>query len=176
MVSLLTKREKAAPSELVDLLGECHDRIRRFVALGHVLTTRTDASEDLVRAACDDIDRYFRVALPLHVADEEESIMPRLKGRGRAIDEVLLRMCSDHRGHSVALDTLFDALKAVRSAPRDPKIRGRLGEAVCAIDAEFRQHLALEEAVIFPAIRELLSDAERAVIIDELRNRRTAST
>lgn len=170
----LTKRAKVATSDLVDALAECHERIRRFVALAQEIASRADAATELIVEACDDVERYFRVALPLHVADEEESILPRLSGRLHEVDGALLRMNKDHREHKPMLDALFDALAAVRRAPSDQALRATLGEAARVIDAEFREHLALEERVIFPAIRELLSGAERAAIQAEARARRSS--
>lgn len=174
MTLSLTKRAKVATSDLVDALAECHERIRRFVALGHEIAARTDATADLIVEACDDVERYFRVALPLHIADEEESILPRLRGRLREVDDALSRMAADHRDHKTALAALFEALTAVRNAPSDLALRATLGEAARVVDVEFREHLALEERVIFPAIRELLSGAERAAIQAEARARRSS--
>src|SRR5690606_15926791 len=80
MLIELSTHRRDTPRDLVDLLGECHARIRRFVELAHEAAIRMDAPVEQVIQACADVERYFVEALPLHVADEEESIAPRLKG------------------------------------------------------------------------------------------------
>ena len=68
---------KAGAEDLVSLLLECHHRIRGFSALGVELGTRADLPAADVVQGCERVERYFGEALPLHVADEEESLLPR---------------------------------------------------------------------------------------------------
>src|SRR5690606_33889983 len=80
MLTSLSTRPKTAAQDLVDLLDECHQRIRRFLALAGEAAAHRGAPSSETAQACADVERYFKEALPLHVADEEESITPRLRG------------------------------------------------------------------------------------------------
>jgi len=171
LTNLSTRREAEAPG-LVELLGECHERIRRFVALARQAASREDAPVDQVVQACADVERYFTEALPLHVADEEESVEPRLRGLSRSVDDALDKMAHQHQQHLPKLESLLRATARVRLEPHDETARGELATAAVILETAFEEHLALEESAIFPAIRELLSSQIQDLIIDELRGRR----
>lgn len=173
MLTQLSMRRENRSRDLVDLLGECHQRIRRFVELGRQAASREDVSPEQVVQACADVERYFAKALPLHVADEEQSIEPRLRGRSPSIDQALDAMVDQHEEHATSLEALLRASAKVRHAPQDAQVRAELASAASALEAEFEKHLALEESVTFPAIRERLPPETQAAIIDELRERRS---
>lgn len=160
------------PGGLVDLLLECHGRIRSFVALARQAASHVDAPHAEVVAACLRVERYFTVALPLHVTDEEQSVLPRIVGRSPDVDRALQAMREQHSQHEPKLRALLDASVAVRDAPADAERRAALAAAAEELDREFGEHLALEETVIFPAIGHLLSAAEQEEITAELRARR----
>jgi len=157
--------------DLVDSLLACHQRIRAFLELG--LRAGQGGEPDQVIDACRRIERYFREAMPLHVADEEESILPRLRGRAAAVDGALATMHEQHAAHEVGLRALIAAASALAAAPDRPGARARLVEAAAELEAALRPHLELEEAIIVPAIRQLLSAGELADIAREMRARRT---
>ena len=95
------------PSDIVDLLLECHERIRTFVGLAGRLANTKQPSVDEVRDAATRVARYFSEALPLHVADEEQSILPRLSGRDSELDKALNSMREQHRQHEEPLRVLL---------------------------------------------------------------------
>jgi hypothetical protein len=70
----------------VELLLECHERIRHFARLALKLAGTRDLPPAEVAEAAAAVRRYFAEALPLHAADEEESMMPRLRGRDPAVE------------------------------------------------------------------------------------------
>ena len=172
MLIELSTHRRDTPRDLVDLLGECHARIRRFVELAHEAAIRTDAPADQVIQACTDVERYFIEALPLHVADEEESIAPRLKGLSPEVDRALDAMTRQHQEHSPTLVELLRVSATVRAQPNHHGARDDLAKVAKALKLEFEEHLTLEETVIFPAIRGLLSHETRDLIVEELRERR----
>ncbi len=172
MLINLSKRGASRPQDLVDLLGECHTRIRRFVVLAREAARRQDAPADQIVQACADVERYFTEALPLHVLDEEQSVAPRLRGLSPEVDRALASVEEQHRQHAPKLDALLRAASAFRMDPLQASARRALATAAAELEADFTEHLALEEAVIFPAIRQLLPAATQARIIDELRQRR----
>src|SRR5512132_579542 len=99
----------AAPDDAVGLLLECHDRIRSFLALARRVAQAGPAERDGVAEAAARVRRYFAEALPLHARDEEESILPRLRGREPAVDAELAAMEREHREHGPPLAALVAA-------------------------------------------------------------------
>jgi iron-sulfur cluster repair protein YtfE (RIC family) len=161
--------------ELVELLSECHGRIRQFAELARETGQRRDLAAPDVIAACERVERYFVEALPLHVRDEEDSILPRLRGHSEALDQALSQMRLEHEQHEPVLAELLSACRAARQAPTDPACLLELSQVAERLSSAFLPHLEQEEALIFPALRELLTEAERASITSELRARRQSS-
>lgn len=158
--------------DLVGLLGECHVRIRKFTALARQLAAATDLPAAEVADAATAVRRYFAEALPLHVADEDLSIVPRLRGRDAAVDAALAAMSEEHVAHEPALARLIALCDALAAAPASlPQVAGELAEVAAGLEASLRAHLEGEERVIFPALRALPA-ADRAAIVRELRARR----
>ena len=148
--------------DVVAQLLECHGRIRAQLALAARLAAAPGAP-DLADAAAR-VRRYFADALPRHVADEDEELIPRLRGRDPALDAALATMHRDHAGHDAAVARLVAACDAL-DLPA-------IAAAAAALDALLTPHLALEEATIFPAIRALPA-ADHAAIAAAMRARRT---
>ena len=161
------------PSDIVDLLMECHQRIRSFIGLASRLADVEGNSPEEVRDAAKRVTRYFSGALPLHVADEEESILPRLLRKDTELDATLERMHREHVEHEPHLATLIEVCRMLEDSPqRLDQVRQRLRSTASWLETEFDRHLGQEEKVILPAIRGLLTKEERAEILNELRNRR----
>lgn len=166
---------KKPPEDVVDLLLDCHTRIRSFSRLAVRIAEQTEAGEKEIAEAAARVRRYFSVALPLHVADEEGSIVPRLSGRDPAVDAALARMEDEHEGHTEDLRRLVEICAALEQAPSGlPAVRAELAEVGARLVRDFDEHLRSEEETIFPAIRSLLPEAERVAIFAELRARRRA--
>ncbi|MCP5066854.1 MAG: hemerythrin domain-containing protein [bacterium] len=172
MLTNLSPRRKAEPPGLVELLGECHERIRRFVALARQAGLRQDVPADQIAQACIDVERYFTQALPLHVADEEESIEPRLRGLSPAVDRALDAATQQHRQHEPELKALLRVTSVLRNNPNSRTAQYEVSTTALALESQFEEHLRLEEGVIFPAILEHLSAETQRTIIEELRERR----
>jgi hemerythrin-like domain-containing protein len=165
-------RQPGSQDDLVDLLLECHERIRRFVALARAAGEAESASEEQVREACASVERYFGEALPLHVRDEEESILPRLRNQSAEIDQALTTMHAQHAEHELPLRAMLSACATLREAPTDPARREALASAAAELERAFAVHLRLEETLLFPVIRSALPDSVQADIVRELRRRR----
>jgi hemerythrin-like domain-containing protein len=167
------QRKPAGQDELVELLLECHERIRRFAALARAAGEAPDATPEQLVEACTSVERYFGEALPLHVADEELSILPRLSGHSREVDEALASMHAQHAEHEPQLRAMLAACAALRQAPAEPVRRAALASLAADLQRAFEGHLQLEEAIILPAIRTALSASAQADIVKELRARRS---
>ncbi|MBL8937017.1 MAG: hemerythrin domain-containing protein [Archangium sp.] len=161
----------AKREDLVGLLLECHERIRRFSRLTVEVATRVDLSRRDLEDACERCERYFVEALPKHVADEELSLLPRLKGLG--VDAALATMHAQHEAHAPLLAEALDGLRQLRMTP-SAQTRERLATVARSLVADFDVHLEAEERVLFPLIPTALSAEQQRLAVAELRSRRQA--
>jgi len=161
--------------DAVDLLTGCHDRIRHFTGVAVKLAHAQGAAPQEIVQAAAGVHRYYSVSLPLHEADEEETLRPRL---GTVADEkvrhALMAMSDQHMAIDELLERLLPLLLMVQN---NPEALSAAGAEMCAItkalDEMFHAHLQMEEEVIFPAIRAQLPDATQAEILREMQGRRT---
>jgi iron-sulfur cluster repair protein YtfE (RIC family) len=161
------------PSDIVDLLNECHDRIRAFIGLAGRLAKAEEITNDEIRDAATRVTKYFSEALPLHVADEEQSILPRLQGKTVEVDSALLEMQKEHSEHELQVETLLGICRSLQASPeRLNELREHLRESSSTLERDFFAHLDKEEKVILPAIRRLATREERDAMLRELRDRR----
>jgi iron-sulfur cluster repair protein YtfE (RIC family) len=161
------------PSGAVDLLLECHKRIRFFTELALNLARAHNVSHDEIRDAAARVARYFSTALPLHIADEEQSILPRLSGRSPELDSTLKAMHREHEEHEQQLRVLLDICRRLSASPEQlDELRHLLMSTASNLETAFGVHLEQEERIVFPAIATLLLPDEQAAILAEVRLRR----
>lgn len=157
----------------VELLLECHERIRSFLALARRVAQAGPADRDAVPEAAARVHRYFTQALPLHARDEEDSILPRLRGLDPVVDQELATMAREHAEHEPPLRVLVEACAALAGdAGRHAELAPAIAAATAELEAHFAGHLRREEEVIFPAMRRLLPAGADAEIVKEIRARR----
>jgi len=155
---------RSAEQDVVDLLHECHGRIRKFLTLAGTLAAAHDVAAAEAAEVASRIARYFAVSYPLHLADEEQSILPVLEREGD-VREALARMQSDHAEHEHEVARVVEICRAIEQDPHTLGTRrDALGEAAAQLSASLEPHLAVEEAEVFPALRRLPQ-----AIRDELR-------
>jgi len=163
------------PAGALELLLECHQRIRAFIALARRLAAARDLPAGEVAEAAGGVRRYFAEALPLHAADEEETMAPRLLGRDPALDGALSVMRREHVDHARRVARVVSLCADLAIAPeRLPALAGSLAEAAEHLERHFAAHLALEEETIFPALKRALDPATDARMVAEMRARRVA--
>ena len=163
----------AAPGDAVDLLLECHERIRSFLALSRRIAEAGPADVAAVPEAAARVRRYFTQALPLHARDEEDSILPRLRGLDPAVDVALEEMTREHADHEAPLAVLVGACEELAREPgRHAALAAVVGRATGELERHFAAHLEREEKIIFPAMRRLLDRSADAEIVREIRARR----
>jgi iron-sulfur cluster repair protein YtfE (RIC family) len=172
MLATIRKRRGTGEGDLVDLLLACHERIRKFAALAVAVAERQDLPGDEVVEACVQVHRYFSEALPLHVADEDESILPRLQGASPEIDHALRTMHDQHVEHGPKLQSLLRLTEALRVQSDSAALKSELAVVAADLEQEFHAHLAMEERILFPALRGLPGTIQ-AEIVAELRERRS---
>jgi hypothetical protein len=96
------------------------------------------------------VARYFSEALPLHVADEEESVVPRLSGRGPDLDTSLARMHREQHHSSNAARSPAGGRMLQPTPEHLAELRSELS-AASTLEREFAAHLEGEEEIILPA-------------------------
>jgi hemerythrin-like domain-containing protein len=163
-----------AQSPLAMLLG-CHARIRHFMQLSRSLAEAQDVPHLEIADAASAIFRYFSHALPLHEADENETLFPRLCA---ALPHGLVReaaetMVEQHKAIDELTEELLSLCASLKRDPeRLPLVARRLEHVTFALDKIFAAHLRLEETVVFPFLDELLSSAQMEEMLFEMNQRR----
>jgi hemerythrin-like domain-containing protein len=160
--------------DAVDLLIECHGRIRRFLELATRLAQTRAESLDVVHATAGQIRRYFVEALPLHIADEDELVEQSLRGRSEIVDEALDKMSTEHVHHAPLVDRLVEVAAVIERQPaRLEELAMELHDVAVLLQAAFEPHLAREESIIFPALRTVAAGELEAIKVG-MRDRREA--
>jgi hemerythrin-like domain-containing protein len=173
---------QAPSSDFNDPLGlmqDCHRRIERFL---HVLSMVTNSrrGEELSadeRDALETALRYFRKAGPLHNADEETSLFPRMRGSEIAeAAAALSRMDHLEAEHRITtacheeVDVLGAKWLQQGTLSREDSVR--LCSLLEKLDAIYQQHIALEESSVFPLAASCLPADAIAAIGQEMASRR----
>ena len=174
------KTGPTAPDDLkeetaVDALLGCHDRIRYFTGLSQKLAEAVGQPANDIAGVAEKVHRYFTVALPLHEADENVSLDPRLR---RSVPEERLveasaEMVRQHKDIDEVVEQLVPMWETLRRNPEAlASIAPALRDRSDRLNTLFESHLTLEEQTIFPAIREFLSPADLEAIRAEMNERR----
>lgn len=159
----------------IDALLGCHDRIRHFTQLSQKLARAVGQPAADITQVAEKVHRYFTVALPLHEADENVSLDPRVH---RSVPEERLReasaeMVRQHKDIDEVVEQLIPMWQTLRHNPEAlSSVAPALAERSDRLNELFESHLRLEEETIFPAIREFLSPADLDAIRTEMKERR----
>jgi hemerythrin-like domain-containing protein len=175
-ISNNSTKDVPAPPGPIETLLDCHMRIRHFMQLSHTLAHAQGVPQKEIAEAAEDIFCYFSRDLPLHHADESESLYPRLQAALRQdclVREAAEAMLEQHH----AIDELAAVLLSLcaslsRQPQRLPSLADRLGQVTCAFDQIFAAHIRLEETVVFLALPELLTSAQLGEMAREMHLRR----
>src|SRR5438270_9983168 len=160
------------------LLSDCHRRIEGFLgALGSVALVIDQPLERDTRTALENALRYFREAAPKHTADEEESLFPRLRqlddAEVKAAIAKLDALEQDHR-RADCLHAVTETLgrrcleQGCLSQPEAEQFR----QAVASLASIYKEHIRIEDDVVFPVAGQTLSEKQKADIAGEMRDRR----
>lgn len=165
-------------SDPTGLLSDCHRRIEMFLgSLQSIAPFLADSPVTEVRAALETSLRYFRNAAPKHNADEEESLFPRLRQnadpRAQSVLSKLAALEEEHRW-AAPLHEEIDRLgsKYLSSGPLSAAEADVFRSAVERLASMYREHIALEDEVVFPCAAEVLSPQDKAAIGAEMARRR----
>jgi hemerythrin-like domain-containing protein len=177
MLNQIRTTPRSSTSETaLDMLIGCHERIRHFSSMSRKLAHAQDADAQQVQSAAEAAHRYFTVALPLHEADENESLHPRLKRAVPAGDlagPAADAMVDQHNAIDELLERLLPLLQLLERNPaKQPEVAAEMCAITSRLDDLFSEHLELEEKVVFPAITASLSETDRESLVEEMQARR----
>lgn len=169
------KPARNAELDAIDRLLDCHVRIRNFCALGHELARAAGKPDAQIVDAAQQLIRYFEIAFPLHVADEDLSLVPRLREHARSGDlaAALSALTVEHREQEPMLAELLQMWKSLAEAPNGlAAIATDLGFRTAELSTLLEEHLQLEEQVLMPWARTVLDTAAMTAMRDEMVARR----
>lgn len=179
-----------------DALLGCHMRIRHFTEMACKLAHAHAAEPEQIRRAAAEVHRYFTVALPLHEADENLSLHPRLRKAlplgepytdgGDDSETALLRrlggpaadaMVEQHESIDQLVERLVPLCTILRTQPAKlEELSLELHEVSAALHEIFAAHLEMEEKTVFPAMERFLSVDDLADVRREMRARREVTS
>ncbi|HLO93828.1 MAG TPA: hemerythrin domain-containing protein [Burkholderiaceae bacterium] len=161
-----------------ELLQACHERVERSLQLLVRLRQhlKVQGLDSRARDAARDIRRYFDIAAPLHHEDEERHVLPVLEQlQDEALQEVCTRLRDDHQRIHAQWQVLRALLAQLDQQPDGvmPPLQldmlSRAGDAFVDIHKE---HLRLEDQLVFPGARQALSTAQQQAMGEEMAARR----
>jgi hemerythrin-like domain-containing protein len=160
------------------LLSDCHRRVEMFLGVLEAVAKVIDrpATEETSRGL-ESALRYFAQAAPKHTADEEESLFPRLRQiRDPEIEAAFSKLEQLEKEHRLAaplhaaVDRLGAQYLSTGNLPGLEVVDFR--RAVASLASMYRQHISVEDSLVFPLAARLLSDADKSAIAGEMASRR----
>ncbi len=158
--------------EPFEMLGACHDRVERMLALLERLAAHLPAHGADAQAAdaARDVMRYFDQAAPKHHEDEERHVFPVLRASGRPELEALAeRLHADHLRMAEAWVGMRAALAAIE---RGHWPAGAAFDAVAPFAAAYRTHIEAENTLAYPHAAADIVGAARDAMGKEMASRR----
>ncbi len=160
------------------LLSDCHRRIEMFLGtLEAVAQTIDSPPTGETSRALESALRYFEEAAPKHTADEEESLFPRMRQiQHPEVQSALSRLEQLEEEHRWAaplharvgrLGAQYLAAGSL-SSPEVTEFR----KAVASLASMYKEHIRFEDQSVFPLAAQMLSDADKSAIADEMAGRR----
>jgi hemerythrin-like domain-containing protein len=169
-------RPDAGFDDPLGMLKDCHRRVEHFLNILCVVVDRaagralTDEESAAIQAALN----YFRVGGQRHNADEEQSLFPRMRAaEATAPLAEIGGLEHDHRDAEVLhrrADELYSAW--ISQGALAPELHSELASATGKLKQLYKQHIELEEKVIFPRAAQMLKPDALAAMGEEFRARR----
>jgi hemerythrin-like domain-containing protein len=170
---------KAHPfSDPTGLLSDCHRRIEMFLgALEGVASVIDRSLTDETRAALESALRYFREAAPKHTADEEESLFPRMRQKRDPNMEAAIKRLEPLEHDHLWAGSLHAEMQELGQRYLSAGSLESTGveafrKAIASLVSIYQQHISIEDDLVFPLAKRLLSVANKAAIADEMAARR----
>ncbi|MFZ0804724.1 MAG: hemerythrin domain-containing protein [Candidatus Sulfotelmatobacter sp.] len=150
------------------LLSDCHRRIEMF--LGSLQRVGEFVDQPLskdARSALQSALRYFREAAPKHTADEEQSLFPRLRQAHLPIAEnAILALealeCEHQQANNLHAEVNSLGIQCLEYGPLSLAGASRFQHAISELAKIHKEHIRVEDEVVFPAADQILSGGEKA--------------
>jgi len=145
-----------------EMLGACHERVERTLALLTRLQQHLvdQGCDDAARQAARDVMRYFDLAAPLPHQDEELHVFPPLlAGPDAGLRTLVQRLLQDHRDMEAAWPPARSVLQAVADTPASewaPPDHAQTA-ALNRFAALYDRHLQDEDSLAYPAAQSVLA-------------------
>lgn len=163
--------EPTAETCPIEAMAATHRHLRELCAQ---IDRLADAGKPLTGLAAQ-IRHDLQTTLPMHHADEEQALFPRLRARARAEDDIgriLARLESDHARWQADDADLIARLSLLEGGgPPGPDDRRVLHDRAASI----LRHVAAEDAIVLPLARALLTARDRAQVLGAMHQRRLAA-
>jgi hypothetical protein len=157
------------PDDPLVALTACHAKIRQYMEGLTRLVTLPDLRDPRVIPSAQMAVRYFSIGLPLHAADEDDSIAPRLATRVPGSEALLDALELEHGGIDACLARLIPLLSVLAEGGQPS--RAALRAEVGFLRDILLPHIEREEAELFPLLASL-TPLDRAQIGREMVSRR----
>ncbi|MBP7454156.1 MAG: hemerythrin domain-containing protein [Ottowia sp.] len=158
-----------------EMLQACHERVQRSLDLLQRLIAHVDQNgcDADARSAAADVQRYFDVAGPHHHEDEERHVFPLLADDPSArLRQTVVLLENDH----LLMNAIWQRLRPALQRWQGDADNGPMTELERTFASDFTQayqrHIALEEGVLYPAARALLSADDLREMGNEMAARR----
>jgi iron-sulfur cluster repair protein YtfE (RIC family) len=165
-----------ATEDAFGILAHCHEHILEKLGVLETISTRLrdePTFDDSILAGFCDVLTFLDTAIPMHSADEEQTLFPRLRerepfagmlGEGTPMD----CMESEHVTHQAMMAELKKQIMR-----RDAELAVR---AARTIVSEYREHIGKENEILFPMARQIITEpALIETMTVEMRARRQAA-
>jgi len=160
------------------LLSDCHRRVEMFLGALEAVADVIDcpATEETSRGL-ESALRYFAQAAPKHTADEEESLFPRLRQiRDPEVAAAISKLgqLEDEHRWAAPLHADVDRLGSqyLSSGNLSSAEVDDFRKAVASLASMYKQHIGVEDSLVFPLAARMLSDVEKMAIAEEMARRR----
>ena len=156
-------RAPAPPLPTMESLDRTHHRMLEVLAELERLVGRLDADgvDDEARSSAQAICTFFTKHARPHHAEEEQTIFPRLlREAGEDLAQQIERLKQDHgwlEEDWIELEPQLEALARGYSWYNLDELR----HAVEVFDTLYKEHIALEESLIYPLARQLVGSSGR---------------
>jgi iron-sulfur cluster repair protein YtfE (RIC family) len=157
--------------DALEMLERCHrqleDSLDGLRTAAEALAAGRGGQAEL-DAVADAVERLQRTGRR-HVADEEESLFPRLAGRG--VDELIAVLRAQHREHE-QLESELHAVAGGLRLPCPADTAAALERVAVALQRAYQVHMDREDRELIPAAAATLGPDDRAALQEEMQARR----
>lgn len=166
----------------IGMLVDCHRRIEKFldVLLTFARQAQGNPFTNEQRHAIETALRYFREAAPKHVADEEDSLFPRLRGsQHREVKAMLSDLDELHSDHLTVVENHSAVEEVFRRWLTDGLLpspdHAALVSLLHSLRETYARHIKQEETQLFPHVARILTPTDLKAVGLEMAKRRSLS-